>query len=140
MFMNEDALFYVGQKAFIEKDGQVLVLGDPHEGLDYPGGKIQEGEFDLPESLKREVREETGLEIEVGEPFATWSNIFPAHHKLGGKRVFLVGYRCKYISGDIKLSHEHDKFNWVTKDTYNEVNDGTSYFDILNKYFNTEQL
>jgi hypothetical protein len=33
----EDEVFYVGQKAFIEKDGEVLVIFDPKEGLDYPG-------------------------------------------------------------------------------------------------------
>ena len=133
--MKEDASFYVGQKAFIEKDGQVLVLGDPIEGLDYPGGKIQEGEFDLVESLKREVREETGLEISVGAAFATWTNIFPPQHRLAGKRVFLVGYKCTYISGEVTLSNEHDKFSWITKENFNTVNDGASYFEILKKYF-----
>ncbi len=133
--MKEDTLFYVGQKAFIEKDNKVLVLGDPHEGLDYPGGKIQEGETDLIESLKREVREETGLEIEVGAPFVTWTSTFPSHHRLAGKQVYLVGYRCRYLSGEVKLSDEHDRFHWVTKGNYKEVDDGTAYFDILNKYF-----
>ncbi len=75
--MKEDAQFYVVQKTFIRKGNEVLVLGDPEEGLDYPGGKIQEGEIDPAQSLKREVREETGLEIEVGDPFVTWTNTFP---------------------------------------------------------------
>lgn len=133
--MNEDAKFYVGQKAFIRKGDAILVLSDPQEGLDYPGGKIQLGETDLIESLKREVREETGLEINVGAPFATWTNTFPPQHRLAGKQVYLVGYRCEYVSGDVKLSDEHDKFVWVNKDNYKEADDGTSYFDILNKYF-----
>lgn len=133
--MNEDAQFYVGQKAFIRRGEKVLVLGDPIEGLDFPGGKIQEGEDSLIESLKREVREECGLEIEVGEPFATWHNVFPEHHRLAGKRVFLVGYKCEYVSGEVALSNEHDKFKWVTKNNCKEVDDGTSYFQILNKYF-----
>lgn len=133
--MKEDAQFYVGQKAFIKKDNEILVLGDPQEGLDYPGGKIQEGETDLVYSLQREVREETGLEIKVGAPFATWTNIFPAHHRLAGKKVYLVGYKCDYVSGEVKLSDEHDKFQWVTKENFNEVNDGTSYFEILKQYF-----
>lgn len=133
--MNEDALFYVGQKAFIKKGDEVLVLGDPKEGLDYPGGKIQEGETNLVEALKREVREETGLEIRVGEPFATWTNTFPDHHRLAGKKVYLVAYRCEYVSGEVTLSHEHNNFSWVNKHNYQEVNDGTSYFEILNKYF-----
>ena len=37
--MAEDKLFYIGQKAFIEKGGKVLVLFDPGLGLDFPGGR-----------------------------------------------------------------------------------------------------
>ncbi len=69
--MVEDQLLYVGQKAFIEKGGEVLILMDHDLGLDFPGGKIQEGEIDFTKSLKREVREETKLEIEKGDAFFT---------------------------------------------------------------------
>lgn len=116
--MIEDEIFYIGQKAFIDKDGQVLVLRDPIEGIDYPGGKIQQGETSLAESLKREVREETGLEISVGNPFITWMSELPKSHHNAGKKVFLIGYKCDYISGEVALSNEHDKFYWVTKDNY----------------------
>lgn len=133
--MKEDALFYVGQKAFISRDDEVLVLGDPTEGLDFPGGKIQEGEENLTESLKREVREETDLEIEVGAPFITWTNTFPDNHRFAGKKVYLVGYKCKYISGEVVLSDEHNKFKWVNKNNFREINDGTTWFEILKKYF-----
>ncbi len=134
----EDKLFFVGQKAFLEKDGEILILLDPKVGMDFPGGKIQKEETDLVEALKREVREETGLEILVGEPFATWTNEFPPDYRYQGW-VFLVGYKCKYISGEVKLSHEHEQFFWVDKDSYkkykklDEKNGG--YFKALEKYF-----
>ena len=137
--MNDDALFCVGQKAFIEKDGKVLVLNDPSEGLDFPGGKIQEGEAkdgdasSLFRSLNREVREETGLEIEVGNPFVVWYHEFPKNHRNYPKVVYLVGFKCKYVSGEIKLSDEHNKFKWVDKNDYAEVDDGSDYFDALKK-------
>ncbi len=51
--MENEAIFYVGQKALIEKDSKVLILSDPLFGVDFPGGKIQEGEEDLILSLKR---------------------------------------------------------------------------------------
>lgn len=136
----EDKLFFVGQKAFIEKDGEILILLDPKVGLDFPGGKIQKGEIDLVEALKREVREETSLEIEVGEPFATWTNEFPPDHRNQGW-VFLVGFRCRYVSGEVKLSHEHEQFFWTNKDNYrqykklDEKNGG--YFEALEKYFSS---
>jgi 8-oxo-dGTP diphosphatase len=134
-FMKNDQTYWVGQKAFIRKGDDVLVLTDPTEGLDFPGGKIQEGEIELAESLKREVREESGLEINVGEPFAVWQNAFPSHHKYAGKKVYLVAFKCEYVSGDVKLSDEHNKFRWVNKENYHEANDGTQYFEILDKYF-----
>ncbi len=136
--MKEDALFYIGQKAFIEKDGSILTLNDPVKGLDFPGGKVQVGEIDFLEVLKREVREETGIEIEIGRPFVTWYNVLPMHHRNAGKMVFLVGYRCNYCSGEIQLSNEHDSYRWLNKDNYKEVNDGSEYYKALVKYFEAE--
>ena len=135
--MKSDKQFYVGQKAFIEKDGKILILNDPTEGLDFPGGKIQEGETDLVEALRREVREETGLEIEVGAPFEAWRNVFPPHHRNAGKEVYLVGFRCRYLSGTVKLSDEHDHFRWVNKESYRELDDGSDYFKALEKCFSS---
>lgn len=139
--MKKDALFCVGQKAFIEKDGSVLILNDPIEGLDFPGGKIQEGDArdgdasSLVQSLQREVREETGLEISVGDPFVVWYHEFPKNHRNYPKVVYLVGFKCTLVSGDVILSAEHDKFRWVDKKNYHEVDDGSDYFDALKKYF-----
>ena len=133
--MAEDKLFYIGQKAFIEKDGKVLALFDPKLGLDFPGGKIQIGENDFDEALRREVREETALEIDVGNPFYRWYFEFRPGHRNAGKHVYLVGFRCTYISGEIKLSDEHNKFQWVDKNDYRTLNDGSEYFKALEKYF-----
>jgi 8-oxo-dGTP diphosphatase len=139
--MKDDALFCIGQKAFIEKDGKVLVLGDPEEGLDFPGGKIQEGEAvdgdaaGLSRALQREVREETNLEIEVGNPFSVWYHEFPKNSRNYGKVVYLVAFRCKYVFGELKLSDEHNSFRWVDKNDYKEVDDGSDFFDVLEKYF-----
>jgi 8-oxo-dGTP diphosphatase len=135
--MKEDALSYVVQKAFIKKGDEVFVLNDPEEGLDFPGGKIQEGEDNLENALKREVLEETGLEIAIDSPFITGTEVFPPTHRLAGKRVILIGYKCNYINGEVVLSEEHNNFKWITRDNYNEVDDGTSYFGILSKYFST---
>lgn len=135
--MNEDKLFYVGQKAFIDKDGEVLVLIDPVYGLDFPGGKIQEGENNLIESLRREVREETNLEIEVRDPFFAWHFTFPFHleHRNSGKTVYLVGFKCRYISGEFRISNEHEEFMWINKNNYKKLDDGSDYFKALEKYF-----
>jgi 8-oxo-dGTP pyrophosphatase MutT (NUDIX family) len=105
-------------------------------GLDLPGGKIFAGETDVSKSLEREVKEETGLEIAVGTPFYTWFFTIPldSGHRSAGKKIFNVGYRCTYVSGEIKLSREHDKYFWVNKNNYsNQLKSGFS--DALKAYY-----
>ncbi len=90
--MPQDQLFYVAQKALIEKDGEILVLNDPQMGIDLPGGKIQIGETDIIKSLYREIEEETGLEVEIGEAFTTDYFEFPKEikHRHAGRIIFVV--------------------------------------------------
>lgn len=139
--MKQDAVFCIAQKAFIEKDGKLLILMDPIQGLDFPGGKIQEGEAidgdpsSLTRALQREVKEETGCEIEVLEPFTVWYHEFLRSSRNYGKVAYFVGFRCRYVSGTIRLSSEHDDFRWVDQHTYLDLNDGTEYFEVLRKYF-----
>jgi 8-oxo-dGTP pyrophosphatase MutT (NUDIX family) len=129
----EDEKFYVGQKAFINRDNAVLVLREPNVGVDFPGGKIQKGEEDIIKSLKREVKEETGLDIEVRDPFTSWE--IPTFGRLKGHRLLLIGYRCEYLSGDVKISDEHVDFKWVDKGSYKTLDDGKAHFKELEKYF-----
>jgi 8-oxo-dGTP diphosphatase len=129
-----DLLAYIGQKAFIRRGDEVLIVRDPKIGLDFPGGKIQTHETDLAEALKREVREETGLEIEAGDAFTTWMKEFPRDHRLQSK-VFLVGYLCRYMSGEVRLSHEHTEYHWVNKTNYHDFKEDSDYFRALEKYF-----
>src|SRR5437763_97221 len=144
--MKNEALFYVGQKALIEKDGKVLVLFDPVFGFDFPGGKIQEddlrsgiaegGSVDLVNSLRREVKEETGFEVEILSPYATWYfEVLRKTHPLVDKKVYMALFLCKYISGDIILSGEHNKHIWVDKDSYQNYADSSDGFAALKKYF-----
>lgn len=132
--MAEDETFFVGQKAFIDKTGEVLTLTDEILGVDFPGGKVQTGEVDFKESLKREVREETGLEIEVGLPFITWMHVMKRGANKG-KKIFLVGYKCKYLGGEVVISDEHTNFRWVNKENLAEGNEAEEYFKYLRTYF-----
>lgn len=132
----DDLVCFIGQKAFIEKNGELLILHDPQMGLDLPGGKVIEGESDLRAALQREVKEETSLIIDVGKPFCTWFFTIPldSGHRSAGKKIFSVGYKCTYISGEITLSREHDWYKWVNKKNYtNYLKSGFS--DALKAYF-----
>lgn len=134
-----DTLVFVGQKAFIKRKDEVLVLRDPlyavdgQVGLDFPGGKYRWGN-DIFDELMREVNEETSLAIRIGKPFTTWT----AQYRDGEehqRRVYLVGYLCEYVSGDVRLSDEHDKYEWVDRKSYERWYEDTGYFKALEEYF-----
>lgn len=131
--MAEDWQLYVAQKAFIRKGDGVLILID-ELGLDFPGGKLQVGETDFDAALRREVTEETTLEIEIGDPFVTWYREFPSWHRNAGKKVFVVGYKCKYTSGEVTISDEHSKYHWVNKENYKQFDDGSDYFKVVDTH------
>ncbi len=109
--MADNQLFTVGQKAFIEKDGMLLLMIDPLYGLDLPGGRIQVDECNLHDALQRELQEETQLTVTIGKPMVTWTWHVTSEDRVG----FLVGYQCTYLSGDVVLSDEHSEFHWVTE-------------------------
>ena len=132
-----DTRMYVGQKAFINRNEQVLVLRDPNyaksgtTGLDFPGGKYRWGK-DLKEELEREVFEETRLRIKIGRPFTVWTS-----YKVPGvkARIFLIGHLCQYKSGKVILSDEHNYFEWVDKKNYKKWKESTGFYRALRKYF-----
>jgi 8-oxo-dGTP diphosphatase len=100
-------------KAIIEKDGKILIIKRSEKerffkGIwDLPGGKIRFGE-EPNESLKREVREETNLEIEIIKPVRVWTAFKNESIQLLG-----ITMLCKYKSGKVKLSKEHIAYEWI---------------------------
>jgi 8-oxo-dGTP diphosphatase len=108
--------FGIATKAIIKRsDGKYLVLYkseteeiSPNE-IDIPGGRMKFGES-VEESLKREVEEELGIDIEVEKPSRVWGFVKDELHLVG------ITFLARYISGEIKLSGEHTSHEWVDKD------------------------
>lgn len=82
----------------IFRDGKLLITqrhAQAHLGglWEFPGGKRESGET-YEQCLIREIREELGVEISVGELFEE------IHHAYPEKSVCLKFFICKLISGE----------------------------------------
>jgi A/G-specific adenine glycosylase len=78
----------------IWRDGRVLIDRRPAEGLlgglwEFPGGKVEPGET-LDAALRREVREEVDLDVEVGEELAV------VRHAYSHFRITLHAFSCRW--------------------------------------------
>lgn len=109
----------VAAKAVITNDkGEVLLLREAktyQEGTNtgkyqIPGGRLNIGES-YGEGLRREVKEETGLEISPHYPIyvGEW------HPLIKGEQYQIIAIFtvCEVMGGDVSLSEEHDDYKWV---------------------------
>jgi len=98
----------------LNPEGKVLLLKSDkwHGKYVVPGGHIELGE-NFEDALKREVKEETGLDISVVEFIAPAEFIFdPSFYK---KRHFIfLDFLCRTNSSEVRLNDEAQAFAWAT--------------------------
>lgn len=101
----------------VRDDGKILLVKNSYRGAwEYPGGQIEVGE-NITEGLQREIREESGIEVEVGELFCVSSNTrkYPGHS--GVKEVptkVMLDFICKPVGGTMHISDETSEVGWFT--------------------------
>ncbi|MBS0221114.1 MAG: NUDIX domain-containing protein [Proteobacteria bacterium] len=95
-------------KGVVIHDGCVLLLLNDRDEWELPGGRPEPGEHHRT-ALAREIREETGLDVEVGA-------LVDEHQfeVLPGRLVQIVAYVCTPARVTaVTLSHEHVDMRWV---------------------------
>ena len=108
----------VRKAVLINDEDKILILrssdkNEKHAGeWDLPGGHIHEGEDDI-DGLKREVKEETGLDIASPKMILD-----------DGRKKF---YKTRQYSGTIELSDEHTDHKWVTIEDLDSYTIGATF-------------
>ena len=128
-FIKTDELsdkFPISIKAIIIDKNRVLCLKNERNEWDFAGGKINFNE-DVEESLRREVKEETNLNIKnlkILKPFSLKFNDVP---------VFIVVYSAE-ISCDssIIISYEHSDYNFFSKSEIKNLNMPQNFKNLIN--------
>lgn len=109
--------------AAVCRDGRVLVVQrgrEPSLGVwTVPGGIVDLGER-MGEAAAREVHEECGIEVRVGQVVGTLDNIVRDGDGAIRFHYAIVDFCAEYVSGDLELNDELMDAAWITPDQFDE--------------------
>lgn len=98
----EDLKLSVHVYGIAVQDGQALIVPQFERGYDWPGGTMELGET-IEETLRREVREETGLEVEPIKILAAYTSFFHHVFKKDDHQAILMFYLARVVGGEISM-------------------------------------
>lgn len=130
---------FVATKALILHEGKVLLLREADAYADgtqkgrysEPGGRLNPGE-NYKEALLREIQEETGLTVRIGDPVTVdeWRPV------VRGEQWQIVGifFECFANSTEVKLGPDHDGYIWIDPKDHAEYNMAENLHPIFEAY------
>ncbi|MBJ6726000.1 NUDIX hydrolase [Geomesophilobacter sediminis] len=89
------------------EEGKVLLIRHHQRGWEIPQGRVEEGE-NLVDAVHREVREETGVEIELGPLAAVWSMVSPPP-------AVIFAFQGRYLEGALTPTGDSVEVAWFTE-------------------------
>ena len=101
--------------AIVDRDRVLLVrrATEPLKGeWSVPGGMLELGEK-LRDGVRREVLEETGLQVESGDVLDVFDSIFCDEQGRTQYHYVLIDYLCRVISGEAKAGSDVSDVRWV---------------------------
>lgn len=95
-----------------DHDRAMLIQRRDNHHWEPPGGVLELGES-IDEGLRREIREETGLDIEPVALTGVYKNMT--------RGIIALVFRCKITGGDLAATDESAAFRWVTAAEISEL-------------------
>jgi 8-oxo-dGTP diphosphatase len=109
---------FLGVGALIFQDGNLLLVERAKEPLQgywsIPGGIVEAGEK-LEEGIRREVLEETGLEVEPVSIFEVFERIMPDEEGKTEYHYVLIDYLCNPVGGRLAAASDVSRVAWVAE-------------------------
>lgn len=109
---------FVSAAGLVYKDGRVLLIRSQRRGWEFPGGVVEQGEAIL-DCLKREIREESGIEAEPRCLAGIYQrlNKKPGFGPLEGMTIpptVNLVFICDWAGGTEHISDECLEVGWFT--------------------------
>jgi ADP-ribose pyrophosphatase YjhB (NUDIX family) len=109
----------VGVGAVVVRDGRALIVRRAHEPRkgewSLPGGLLDLGES-LADAARREVREETGLEVELGPIIETFDRVHRDDEGRIRYHFVIVDFVCWSATGEAVAGSDAEDVAWVTSE------------------------
>lgn len=109
----------IGVGAVIVEAGRVLLVRRDTEPLrgewSVPGGMLELGEK-LRDGVRREVQEETGIDVEPGEVLDVFDSIFTDALGRTQYHYVLIDYLCRSLGGEPRAGSDVSDVRWVSAD------------------------
>lgn len=106
-------------------EGKILMIKNPDRGWEIPGGQVEVGET-LTDALKREIKEESGIDIEIGNLTAVHSNIGIGVQYDGVSPIPTIvsfEFTGKAVAGKLTVSEESLEVCWADKEKVLDIID-----------------
>ena len=109
----------IGVGAIIIKGDRALLVKRAHEPLkgewSIPGGMLELGET-LAAGVRREAREETGYDVEVGEVLEVFDRIVPDADGKTKYHYVLIDHLCRIVGGAECCGGDAAELRWISRD------------------------
>ena len=101
--------------AIVDEGGRLLAVKRRDNGHWEPPGGILELHETIPAGLVREVREETGLEVEPQALSGVYKNML--------RGIVALVFRCRIIGGEPRPTREAEQVSWLSPDEIRDLMD-----------------